>query len=599
MEQTQVWRLTKDLLRRHRRRLSVLLVLTIIGFMSMSISHWLFGEAVGDMEENLLSEEPLFMRVIFWWMAVILGFTFVRGCFLFVMAVFRVNSIQRILHDLRARLFNRVQVMELDWHHKHGAGELVTRTTRDCDMVRNATDSAFQLIEVATMLCGSIILLFVYHWTLAVVPLVLVLIAMRMYYGQAKVMVGLNRKTDDAYDHVTQELTEGIAGVRVVKAFGLESKRLARFGEYVNTFIGHGLRAVKYAATRIPLPQLMVSMAHPWVLIVGVILIKNEAPLTFGENEVFGVGPLVSALMAMTTLIFRLDGIGSAMRLIAEAIASMQRLSEVIYAEEHIHSGKHRLADGPLQVDVRDVAVHDEKGNVIINDCHFTLKPGHIVALIGATGSGKSIISSLLPRLKDPQQGAVTVTDQTGAAYNIKDCDLSLLRRRIHVVPQESFLFSDTVAGNVRMGKSDATDEELWAALQAAGIDGFIRGLDGQLETKVGERGMNLSGGQKQRLCLARALIGKPDILILDDSTSALDAVTEAGIFESMRGHEHNSSILLITTRLSSVLLADSVMMLADGQIVEDGKHEALAKESVRYRELLCLDDIQGQEGAS
>ena len=589
MAQAQVGRLTKDLLRRHRRGLSILLVLTIIGFLSMSVGHWLFGEAVAEVQAQLGLDISAFESLIFSWMAIIISFSALRGLYLYGMACVRINTIQKILHDLRERLFDRVQAMELDWHHKHGAGELVTRTTRDCDMVRNATDSSFQLVEICTMLFGSIVLLFIYNWLLAIVPASLVCLAMFIYYRQAKVMVELNRKTDDAYDHVTQELTEGVEGVRVVKAFGLEAKRLARFSGFVNEFISHGLRAVKYATTRIPLPQLMVSLAHPWVLVLGIMLIQQGAGQTFSDDA-FTVGQLLAALMAMTTLIFRLDGIGAAMRMIAEAIASLQRLSEVIYAEEQIHDAEHVLAPGPLSLEVSGIQVKDEEGHIILRDSSFTVNSGEIVALIGATGSGKSILCSLLPRLKDAQVGSVRVIDSQGADYHVQDCKLSELRRRVQVVPQESFLFSDSIAGNLRIGKADASEEEMWQALTYAGIDEFIRGLDQQLSTKVGERGMNLSGGQKQRLCLARAIIGQPDVLILDDSTSALDAITEERIFDLMRNQERSTAILLVTTRLSSVLLADRVLLLDDGAILEQGTHADLAKESRRYRDLLCLE---------
>lgn len=594
-EEPQVSRLVKELYKRHRGRLLLLLLLTIVIFLSMSVSHWLFGVAVEAVKGDVESRSETLLDTIFFWFAVIMGFSAVRSIVLFFTGVFRITTIQRILHYLRESLFDQVQLMELDWHHRHGAGELVTRTTRDCDMVRNATDASFQMVEIATMLTGSLLLLLSFHWQLFILPFVLILIALLLYYRQALVMVRLNRRTDDAYDEVTQDLTEGIAGVRVVKAFGLEEKRAQRFDVHVNHFIEHGLKAVKYAATRLPLPQLMVSMAHPWVLIWGIYLIYQQEPCTVG-GQLFGVGHLLAALMAMTTLIFRLDTMGSAMRMIAEAIASLQRISEVRYARSHFQPGDRQPAAGPLRLRLDGVQVKDDQGHWILRDCSFTVEPDEIVALIGSTGSGKSIICSLLPRLKDTSAGTVTVEDSQGAVFDIRDCDPDILRRRIQVVPQESFLFSDTLANNVRLGNADAGDEAIWQALDAAGIGDFIRGLDDQLETKVGERGMNLSGGQKQRLCLARALLMEPDLLVLDDSTSALDAVTEEQIFETMRARKRGSSILLITTRLSSVLLADRVLLLADGAIIADDRHETLARHDRRYRELLCLDEETGHE---
>ncbi len=593
MAESQVKRLTLDLLKRHRGRLIVLLVLTIIAFMSMSVSYWFFGEAISDIKQHLDVPKDEFMDVVVFWAVLIMCFSIGRGVFLFITAFLRITAIQTILHYLRETLFDRVQEMELDWHHKHGAGELVTRTTRDCDMVRNATDSGFQLVEIGTMLCGSLILLYTYHWQLFIIPFILVVIAMFLYYRQAKVMVHLNRATDDAYDHVTQDLTEGIAGVRVVKAFGLEAQRSERFSGHVNEFIMHGLRAVKYAVTRIPLPQLMVAMAHPWLLVWGILLIEAGVRC-HATGDIFDVGHLLACLMAVTTLIFRLDGMGSAMRMIAEAIASMQRLSEVIYSEPKLNSGDQLIAEGAIHIDVNDIQVQDDKGHWILRGCTFDIKPGEIVALIGSTGSGKSTLCSLIPRLKDAYAGSVTFRDEQGGETEVRNCDLSKLRRRVQVVPQESFLFSDTIAGNMRMGKQDASDDEIWQALIDAGIDEFVRGLDDQLDTQVGERGMNLSGGQKQRLCLARALVSKPDVLILDDSTSALDAITEEHIFKLMREQKSGSSVLLVTTRLSSVLLADRVLLLGDGQIIANDTHQHLAEHNDRYRGLLCLD----QEGS-
>ncbi|NRA36654.1 MAG: ABC transporter ATP-binding protein [Planctomycetes bacterium] len=523
---------------------------------------------------------------LLWWMTVIIVYSLLRGFFLYATGFFRVMTIQHILHYMRSRLFNKVQLMELDWHHKHGTGELVTRTTRDCDMVRAAVESVFQIIEIAAMLTGSLYLLFSYNWQLALPPFLLMFIAVRMYVRQAKKMVVMNRNTDDAYDSVTQDIAEGVEGVRVVKAFALEKTRLNAFSGHVSTFVEHGLHALKYAVTHIPVPQLILSLNHPWVVFWGVVLMARGAETTFGST--FDLGCLVASLMAMTNIIFRLDGMGSAMRMISEAVASMQRLSEVIYAEPQIKSGGQEVQGENIYLSMRNVQAHDNQGNVIVENISLDVKNGEIVALVGSTGSGKSVLCSLLPALKSFSRGQIELLSGDGS-QKISELEHHSLRGAIHVVPQESFLFSDTIAGNLRIACKEASDDELWTALEDAGIKDFIAGLDDGLESAVGERGMTLSGGQKQRLCLARALLARPQILVLDDSTSALDSLTEQRIFERLRSSGRKSAVLLVTTRLSSVLLADRVMMLADGEIVATGTHQDLARDDQRYQELLCL----------
>jgi len=231
--------------------------------------------------------------------------------------------------------------------------------------------------------------------------------------------------------------------------------------------------------------------------------------------------------------------------------------------------------------------VRSPTGATVLNQLSLTIIPGSVVALVGPTGCGKSTLASLLPRLIDPQQGRVAFGSEKTTWCDARTLDLTNLRQRVQVVYQDSFLFSDTVRANLLLGQPSASDADIHAALTAAHAHDIIKSLPDGLNTIIGERGATLSGGQRQRLCLARALIAKPAVLCLDDATSALDAITERHILDHLRQHNGGTTVLVIASKLSTILLADRVVMLDAGHIAADGTHTSLLVQSPTYRELL------------
>ncbi|MCI1040856.1 ABC transporter ATP-binding protein, partial [Pseudomonas putida] len=494
---------------------------------------------------------------------------------------------QALLTRLRERILSQVQRLHLGYHWHHGMGELVTRTTRDADKVRDALITFWrQIIETPLVVIVAVGLLSWYDPLLGLVPLLLTGAGLWLFVVQTDRLVTLDRAVGAAYDQVSQDLAEGIGGVRVIKAFGLEQQRIARFARQVEVFTGHARAALAYASSRIPLPQAVVALGHVWILVYGAHRVAAGA---------LGIGELVTSLLVATTLVFRIEGIGRVMQTFADARASAERIWQLLDERPAIVGGHATLPEGPLGLKVNQVQVSAaEAGRPILQNCSLTLLPGEVVALVGATGTGKSLLASLLPRLADVQHGSVQVGSDTAGWHDVRDLDLAELRRRVQVLPQESFLFSDSLAANLRLAAPQASDAQLREGMRLAAAEDVLERLPHGLDTPLGDRGVTLSGGQRQRLCLARALLGAPDILCLDDATSALDALGERQVLHNIR-RLHSASgqgptLLLITSRLSTLLLADRVLMLENGRITANGSHAELCTNNAHYRDLLGID---------
>ncbi|WP_240700012.1 ABC transporter ATP-binding protein [Sphingomonas gei] len=520
------------------------------------------------------------------WVVLLLGLSAARAIVQYGAGLMSLWIGQELLTHLRERIMIQVQRLDLTYHWRHGVGEMVTRMTRDADKVRDALINFWrQMFETGVVVLISVSLLCWYSQWLGVVPLALMLVGIAMLAAQADALVLLDRKIGAAYDAVTQDLSEGVHGVRVIKAFGLQGARIARFDAHLATFRRETRRAIAHAARSVPLPQAVIAIGHAWVLGYGAWLVGH------GRLD---LGALVGALLVVNTLVLRIEGIAALLQIVADARASAARIWEVLDAAPEIVSGKQPLPAGPLGCRLDGVAVAPlGDGAAVLRDLSLHIAPGEIVALVGATGAGKSILTALLPRLIETAAGPVQIGSDTAGWHDVRDLDLRELRRRIHVLPQECFLFSDTLAANLRVTAPHASDAELEAALKQAAAGELLERLPDGLETKVGDRGITLSGGQRQRLCLARALLADADLLILDDATSALDAATERRAIDNIRGRRDTAArpvtMLIVSSRLPTILAADRVVMLADGGIAAQGTHAELIAASPAYRALMGL----------
>lgn len=568
-------------------------VLFVIVNLGLSWQQWLVGHAVNDVTQGRavvrLPDGALDHTLATHWFLVLAAVALTRGGLQYLVAITSQLCNQRLLTILRARIFIQIQKLHLGYHWQHGMGELVTRTTRDADKVRDAMITFWrQGLETLLVICASIGLLSWYDPLLGLVPLLLTFVGIAIFARQTNHLVQLDRAVGSAYDRVNQDLSEGINGVRVIKSFVLEAGRIERFSSQVNVFVNHAKLALAYASSRIPIPQIVVALGHVWILIYGAWLVSN------GRLD---LGALVASLLIITSLIFRLEGVARAMQAFADARSSAERIWELLDAKPEIASGSHALPSGSLGLRLHDVSIKAPGGDIpILDHCSFTLQPGEMVALVGVTGSGKSTLVNLLPRLLQPDSGKISVGSDDGGWQDIGDVGLTELRQRVHVVPQESFLFSDTLAANLRMGAPAASEKELRDALHLACADEVLEKLKDGFATQLGDRGVTLSGGQRQRLCLARALLADPDVLVLDDATSALDAVTERRILNAMRSshasHGRAQTLLLIASKLSTIRFVDRVLMLENGRIVASGTHAELTASNAAYRDLLGMEHV-------
>lgn len=572
-------------------RFGLVTALYIAGNLGLVWQQWLIGHAVDDVSAGRavvrLPDGSLDAAVAWHWLWLLLAIALGRGVLQYAAAVLSLVLSQALLTRLRERILTQVQRLHLGYHWRHGMGELVTRTTRDADKVRDALITFWrQIIETPLVVMAAVGLLSGYDPLLGLVPLLLTGAGLWLFVVQTDRLVTLDRAVGAAYDQVSQDLAEGIGGVRVIKAFGLEGQRIVRFAHQVGVFTGHARAALAYASSRIPLPQAVVALGHVWILVYGAHRVAAGA---------LGIGELVTSLLVATTLVFRIEGIGRVMQTFADARASAERIWQLLDEQPAILGGQATLPPGPLGLKLAQVRVSAPTGErAILQDCSLTLQPGEVVALVGATGTGKSLLASLLPRLADVQGGAVLVGSDAVGWQNVRALDLADLRRRVQVLPQESFLFSDSLAANLRLAAADASAAELREGLRLAAADDVLERLPHGLDTPLGDRGVTLSGGQRQRLCLARALLGAPDILCLDDATSALDALAERQVLHNIRRLRGDTgqgpTLLLITSRLSTLLLADRVLMLENGRISASGSHAELSANNAHYRDLLGID---------
>ena len=560
-------------------------VVAMVVNLSLPLTQHLIGLALDEVRTGVAvvraADGSLDLSRAWVWAGILMGLSLGRGLVQYLGTLLGMALGQRLLHDLRDQVLVQVQCLDQTYHRKHGAGEIVTRTTRDSDKVRDAVVGGWRtLLETALVMIACLGMLTWYHPLLSLVPTLLVACAVLMFVLQTRRLVALDRAAGDTYDVVTQELTEGVGGVRVIKAFALEDARVARFRVALGAFTTQARLALHYTVLRLPLPQMLVGLSHVWILGCGAWLVAS-GHLTLGE--------LVAAMMIITAVIFRVEGIGRTIQTFAEASASAARIMELLDAEPAIRDGTVEPPAAPFGLRLSGVSVRTPAGVMVLDQLDLELAAGEVVALVGATGSGKSTLAHLLPRLADPDAGSVAIGDARRGWSDVRSLRLAALRRQVQVVYQDSFLFSDTVLANLRLGRPDASDAEVQEALQLANAEDIIAGLADGLATVIGERGATLSGGQRQRLCLARALIARPAVLCGDDATSALDAVTERRILDNLRQLRAGTTTLLIASKLSTILLADRVVLLERGRIVASGRHQELVQSSAAYRELLGL----------
>ncbi len=491
--------------------------------------------------------------------------------------ILAVRVSQSFGHDLRSALFRKVQTLSFGDLDRLQTGRLMVRLSSDVTLVQQLVMMALRLLTRAPlMMTGSIILMVVTSPLLAAMMVVLLPVTIFVVYLFVSKTEPLFVQVQKRLEKLNTVLQENLAGVRVVKAFVRAAHENARFDQANVALSADTTHALQVMALLTPTMRLGLNLGTVGVVWFGGLGVIGGR-VTLGQIMAF-VNYLTSTMMPLTMLAMMVGTISA-------AAASAQRAVEVLDIQPEVQDrpGAHVLSDVQGRVGFEDVCFSygADCGEPVLEHINLVAEPGQNVAILGATGSGKSSLVGLIPRFYDATRGRVTVD-----GVDVRDVTLASLRAQMGVALQETVLFRGSVRDNIRYGRPEASDEEVIAAAEAAQAHEFILALPDSYDTQVGQRGVNLSGGQKQRIAIARALLVRPRILILDDSTSAVDVETEAKIETALRDIMRGRTSFVIAQRISTVLNADKIVVLDQGQIVAQGTHAGLMASSPIYQEI-------------
>ncbi|RSK56456.1 ABC transporter ATP-binding protein [Bacillus canaveralius] len=538
-------------------------------------------------DEGILREN---LPVVMFWGAVMVAFSIIAFAAGVTNSFYASHVSQSFGYDVRESLFNKVQSFSFANFNRFPAASLVTRMTNDVTQIQNTVFMSLRIaLRAPLLVIGGVLMAFAVNVKLALIlatalPILFVFLLWLMKKGRS-----LFKSVQSKLDGVNNVMRENLVGMRLIKAFlrrGHEGNRFKKANQDLMEWTVSALR--------------MMEMAIPILLFV--MNLSIIAVLWFGTVDVSTGKMQVGEVVAIVNYATRITGAFSMfswiMMAFSRAQASAERMSEVLETEIDLYDSEHLdpsiiVEEGKLKFDHVSFQ-YPESCIPILDDVSFRVKKGETVAILGATGAGKSSLFQLIPRLYDVTSGAIYIDD-----HDITMMKLDHLRRKIGFVPQEALLFTGTVKDNIAWGKEDATIKEIIEAAKSAQIHETINKLPKKYDTIVGQKGVNLSGGQKQRIAIARALVRKPRILLLDDSTSALDLVTEAKLLEAIK--KYPCTTLIITQKISTAMEADHIILLEEGKLLEKGSHASLLKHSSLYRSIFqsqygeeTLQHVQG-----
>jgi len=490
--------------------------------------------------------------------------------------------------DLRNAVFKKVQTFSYGNMDDFNVGQLLTRMTSDINQLQMMIIMGLRMFTRAPlMFVGSITIMYATNPQLANVMIALLPITLILVTVFVRTMQPFFTKVQERLENLNQVMQENLSGIRVVKAFVRREYENERFGD-ANT---------QLFETQLKFTQLM-SIFFP--IIMALMNLGTVAIIYFGGLQVFAgvtsVGQIMAFINYMFGIMFPVMMMGMMGGQISAASASAKRLMEVLDTVPEVQEAEKPVElveiEGRVVFDDVTFSYRDDGGDPVLTNISFIAEPGENVAILGSTGSGKSSLVNLIPRFYDANKGKVTIDGE-----DVKDISTQSLMSRIGISLQDVVLFSGTIRDNIKYGRPDATEEEVLTASKAAQAHEFITGFPEGYDTMVGQRGVNLSGGQKQRVAIARALLVKPKILILDDSTSAVDVETETKIEEALEELMADTTSFIIAQRISTVLNADKILVLDEGKIVAEGNHTQLMDTSPIYKEI--YDSQLGEGGVT
>jgi ATP-binding cassette subfamily B protein len=574
------------LLRHHLRPYRTAIVLVVVFQLVQTLATLYLPTLNADIIDNgvVVGDTGYVMRIG----GVMLGITLLQIAAQVVAVYFGARTAMAVGRDVRAAIFARVQQFSAREVGRFGAPSLITRTTNDVQQVQMLVLLTFTLMVSAPIMCfGGIALALHQDVPLSTLILVIVPILVLIIGAIIVRMRPLFRSMQKRIDRINQVMREQITGIRVIRAFVRDDREQARFAVANDELTDVSLRVGKLMALMFPIVLLVVNLSSVAVLWFGAHRI-DAGDMQVGALTAF-LSYLMQILMSimMATFMFVM---------IPRAEVCAERIQEVLSTESSV-----TIAPNPVTtltrhgfLELRDVDFHYPGAeSPVLSGVGLTARPREVTAVIGSTGSGKTTLLNLVPRLFDATGGRVLVD-----GVDVRELDPALLSRTVGLVPQKPYLFTGTVASNLRYGNPDATDDELWRALEVAQAREFVEQMPGGLDAPIAQGGTNVSGGQRQRLAIARVLVHRPEIYLFDDSFSALDYATDAALRAALTAHIADATVVIVAQRVSTIRDADRIVVLHDGRVVGTGTHDELMDGNPTYREIV-LSQLTEQEAAA
>ncbi|WP_423832116.1 ABC transporter ATP-binding protein [Streptococcus equinus] len=504
----------------------------------------------------------------------------------YIWRMYILGTSYRLGQIMRFRLFEHFTKMSPSFYQKHRTGDLMAHATNDINsLTRLAGGGVMSAVDASiTALVTLVTMAFSISWQMtliAVIPLPFMAYATSRLGRKTHQAFG---KSQAAFSELNNKVQESVSGIKVIKSFGYQEDELQSFQDINNMTFKKNMTTMKYDVMFDPLVLLFIGASYVLSLLMGAVMVSA------GQVT---VGNLVTFITYLDMLVWPLMAIGFLFNMIQRGTVSYERISHLLKEQSDVKESENPLSEIKNGTLVYDIDAFHYDNEQTLSDIHFALKQGQTLGLVGQTGSGKTTLLRLLLREYDLQDGQITLD-----GHDIKDYKLSDLRQLIGYVPQDQFLFATSILDNIRFGNPDAKLEEVEAATKLSRVYDDIVAMPDGFKTLIGEKGVSLSGGQKQRIAMSRAMILNPEILILDDSLSAVDAKTEHAIIENLKETRKDKSTIITAHRLSAVVHADLILVMQDGQIIERGRHEDLIEQGGWYADTYEAQQLE-MEGDS
>ncbi|HEY0157575.1 MAG TPA: ABC transporter ATP-binding protein [Thermoanaerobaculia bacterium] len=511
----------------------------------------------------------------------LVGAAAVEGLFLYSQRWIIIGASRFIEYDMRNDFYQHLQKLPLRFYQEQRTGDLMSRATNDLASVRMLIGPAVMHSFSSLLVVGGAFVMMV---RIDGFMALIALLAVPVVAGLVKYFGGRihdrTKAVQDYFGDISARVQENLAGVRVVRAFTREESEIQTFQRMNRGYVDRNRSLIRLTSTFYPALHALVGVMFVFVFYVG------SRKLVAGTMD---LGDFVAFQFYLGRMIWPLIALGWVINLFQRGMASMRRLHDIWSVQPEVDGADESDVQATGSIDIRNLTFAYE-GRPVLQDIDLSVRPGETVGIVGRTGSGKSTLLSLLTRAFEPPPGTIFFDGRP-----IETIPQRALREWIGMVPQETFLFSESIAENIRFGRPDASDEEVQESANSAGLDTDVAGFPQGLGTVIGERGITLSGGQKQRTAIARALVRNPLILVLDDSLSAVDTQTEEKILTALRSIRQGRTVLIVSHRVSSVKDADHIVVLDDGRIVERGSHDALVAKGGYYADLYRRQTIEDE----